>query len=314
MLPVTDAIIFEEVSKVYGDVAALRNISLKVRENEFFTILGPNGAGKSTLLKIAVGLIQPSSGSIKVLGVDVLKNPMKVKEIVGYIPQESIVYDELTGLENLKFYASLYGIPKEVALERIRRYVEILGLTEHIDRKVSTYSGGLKKKASIVASLIHDPKVLILDEPTTGLDPSSRRDVWAILGELRKLGKTILMATHYMEEAEALADRVAIINEGSILAVGTPDELKKKVGELTVVEVEVVNPKPGLEEVLKPLSAGGKVLIKDTVIRVYLEEYEVLLPRVTETLLNAGVKPVTIKVTEPTLEDVFLKLTGRRLM
>ncbi|MCD6084850.1 MAG: AAA family ATPase, partial [Desulfurococcales archaeon] len=176
-----------------------------------------------------------------------------------------------------------------------------------------TYSGGLKKKLSIAASLIHDPKVLILDEPTTGLDPSSRRDVWSILEELKRSGKTILMATHYMEEAEALADRVAIINEGSVIAVGSPKELKKKVGELTIVEVEVANPRPGIKEVLRPLSTGGRVLIKDSTIRVYLDEYEVLLPKVAEALLTAGVRPVTIRVTEPTLEDVFLKLTGRGL-
>jgi len=309
----TCALVFSGVSKVYDNVIALRGVSLEIEENEVFTLLGPNGAGKSTLLKIAVGLIKPTEGSVRVLGIDVLKEPQRVKEVVGYVPQESIVYDEMKGLENLRFYASLYGMPKEVAEDRIGKYVSLLGLSNYINRRVRTYSGGLKKKLSIAASLIHDPKVLILDEPTTGLDPSSRRDVWSILEELKRSGKTILMATHYMEEAEALADRVAIINEGSVIAVGSPKELKKKVGELTVVEVEVANPRPGIEEVLRPLSTGGKVLVKDSTIRVYLDEYEVLLPKVAEALLTAGVRPVTIRVTEPTLEDVFLKLTGRGL-
>jgi len=309
----TCALVFSGVSKVYDNVIALRGVSLEIEENEVFTLLGPNGAGKSTLLKIAVGLIKPTEGSVRVLGIDVLKEPQRVKEVVGYVPQESIVYDEMKGLENLRFYASLYGMPKEVAEDRIGKYVSLLGLSNYINRRVRTYSGGLKKKLSIAASLIHDPKVLILDEPTTGLDPSSRRDVWSILEDLRRSGKTILMATHYMEEAEALADRVAIINEGSVIAVGSPKELKKKVGELTVVEVEVANPRPGIEEVLRPLSTGGKVLVKDSTIRVYLDEYEVLLPKVAEALLTAGVRPVTIRVTEPTLEDVFLKLTGRGL-
>ena len=309
----TCALVFSGVSKVYDNVIALRGVSLEIEENEVFTLLGPNGAGKSTLLKIAVGLIKPTEGSVRVLGIDVLREPQRVKEVVGYVPQESIVYDEMKGLENLRFYASLYGMPKEVAEDRIGKYVSLLGLSNYINRRVRTYSGGLKKKLSIAASLIHDPKVLILDEPTTGLDPSSRRDVWSILEDLRRSGKTILMATHYMEEAEALADRVAIINEGSVIAVGSPKELKKKVGELTVVEVEVANPRPGIEEVLRPLSTGGKVLVKDSTIRVYLDEYEVLLPKVAEALLTAGVRPVTIRVTEPTLEDVFLKLTGRGL-
>ncbi len=308
------ALVFKDVSKRYGDVVALQGVSLEVEEGELFALLGPNGAGKTTLLKIAVGLIQPSSGEVRVFGVDVLKEPAKVKELIGYVPQETIVYDELTGLENLMFYASLYDIPKSIAEERISEYVKLLGLEEHVKRRVSKYSGGLKKRLSIAASLIHDPKLLILDEPTTGLDPSSRRELWRILQELRKLGKTIVMATHYMEEAEVLADRVAIMNEGRVVAVGTPDGLKKKVGELTIVEVEVANPKPGLEEVLKPYSAGGRVLIKDTVLRVYLEEYETLLPKVIEELFHAGVKPLTIRVSEPTLEDVFLKLTGRGLM
>jgi len=309
----TCALVFSGVSKVYDNVIALRGVSLEIEENEVFTLLGPNGAGKSTLLKIAVGLIKPTEGSVRVLGIDVLREPQRVKEVVGYVPQESIVYDEMKGLENLRFYASLYGMPKEVAEDRIGKYVSLLGLSNYINRRVRTYSGGLKKKLSIAASLIHDPKVLILDEPTTGLDPSSRRDVWSILEELKRSGKTILMATHYMEEAEALADRVAIINEGSVIAVGSPKELKKKVGELTIVEVEVANPRPGIEEVLRPLSTGGRVLIKDSTIRVYLDEYEVLLPKVAEALLTAGVRPVTIRVTEPTLEDVFLKLTGRGL-
>jgi len=309
----TCTLVFSGVSKVYDNVIALRGVSLEIEENEVFTLLGPNGAGKSTLLKIAVGLIKPTEGSVRVLGIDVLREPQRVKEVVGYVPQESIVYDEMKGLENLRFYASLYGMPKEVAEDRIGKYVSLLGLSNYINRRVRTYSGGLKKKLSIAASLIHDPKVLILDEPTTGLDPSSRRDVWSILEELKRSGKTILMATHYMEEAEALADRVAIINEGSVIAVGSPKELKKKVGELTIVEVEVANPRPGIEEVLRPLSTGGRVLIKDSTIRVYLDEYEVLLPKVAEALLTAGVRPVTIRVTEPTLEDVFLKLTGRGL-
>ena len=305
-----NALVFRDVGKMYGDVVALRNIDLEIREGELFAILGPNGAGKTTLLKIAVGLIQPSSGEVRVFGVDVLKEPAKVKELIGYVPQETIVYDELTGLENLMFYASLYDIPKSIAEERISEYVKLLGLEEHVKRRVSKYSGGLKKRLSIAASLIHDPKLLILDEPTTGLDPSSRRELWRILQELRKLGKTIVMATHYMEEAEVLADRVAIMNEGRVIAIGTPDELKKKVGELTIVEVEVANPKLGLEEVLKPYSAGGRVLIKDTVLRIYLEEYETLLPKVIEELFHAGVKPLTIRVSEPTLEDVFIYFAG----
>ena len=308
------ALVFKDVSKRYGDVVALQGVSLEVEEGELFALLGPNGAGKTTLLKIAVGLIQPSGGEVRVFGVNVLKEPAKVKELIGYVPQETIVYDELTGLENLMFYASLYDIPKSVAKERISEYAKLLDLEEHIRRRVGKYSGGLKKRLSIAASLIHDPKLLILDEPTTGLDPSSRRELWRILQELRELGKTIVMATHYMEEAEVLADRVAIMNEGRVVAVGTPDGLKKKVGELTIVEVEVANPKPGLEEVLKPYSAGGRVLIKDTVLRLYLEEYETLLPKVIEELFHARVKPLTIRVSEPTLEDVFLKLTGRGLM
>jgi len=308
------ALTFKDVSKSYGDVVALQNVSLEIEESELFALLGPNGAGKTTLLKIAVGLIQPSSGEVRVFGIDTLKEPVRVKSLIGYVPQETIVYDELTGLENLMFYASLYGIPKSVAEERIREYVRLLGLEEHIKRRVSKYSGGLKKRLSIAASLIHDPKLLILDEPTTGLDPSSRRELWKILQELKELGKTIVMATHYTEEAEALADRVAIMNEGRIVAVGTPNELKKRVGELTIIEVEVANPKPELEEVARPYSSGGKVLIKDTALRMYLEDYVTQLPRVIEGLLRAGVKPLTIKVSEPTLEDVFLKLTGRGLM
>jgi len=154
----TCALVFSGVSKVYDNVIALRGVSLEIEENEVFTLLGPNGAGKSTLLKIAVGLIKPTEGSVRVLGIDVLREPQRVKEVVGYVPQESIVYDEMKGLENLRFYASLYGMPKEVAEDRIGKYVSLLGLSNYINRRVRTYSGGLKKKLSIAAPLFTTPR------------------------------------------------------------------------------------------------------------------------------------------------------------
>ncbi|OYT56850.1 MAG: daunorubicin ABC transporter ATP-binding protein [Desulfurococcales archaeon ex4484_217_2] len=307
-----DAISVKGVSKHFKDVTALDNVTFNVRKGEIFSLLGPNGAGKTTLLKIICGILPPDSGEVKILGINVSEKPFEAKRKIGYVPQESIVYDKLNGWENIVFYASLYGLSSSQIRSRAEELIRRLGLENHVKKLVKTYSGGLRKRLSLAVSLIHDPEILILDEPTVGLDPSARREFWKIIEGLREDGVTVLMATHYMEEADVLSDRVAIINEGKIIAIGSPDELKKAFGELTVIEISVANPKPGIEEFLEEFTEGS-ILVKNNKVRIHVRGYESSLPKIVESLLKNGVKIVQVSIAEPTLEDVFLKLTGRGL-
>ena len=263
-------------------------------------------------MKIICGILPPDSGEVRVLDIDVFEKPFEAKRKIGYVPQESIVYDKLNGWENIVFYASLYGLSFSQIKNKAEELVRRLDLENHVKKLVKTYSGGLRKRLSLAVSLIHEPEILILDEPTVGLDPSARREFWKIIEGLREDGVTVLMATHYMEEADVLSDRVAIINEGKIIAIGSPDELKKAFGELTVIEISVANPKPDTEEFLEEFTEGS-ILVKNNKVRIHVRDYESSLPKIVESLLKNGVKIVQVSIVEPTLEDVFLKLTGRGL-
>ncbi len=300
------------VSKSYGNVRALEKVSLTVNRGEIVSLLGPNGAGKTTLLKIIVGVLAPDEGEVLIDGRDVWAS-LDVKAKIGYLPQENILYKSLNAYENLLFYALLYGLSRREAKSRISELIVKLGMEEYAKRLVRTYSGGMKKRLSIAATIIHEPELLVLDEPTTGLDPHVRREIWSLIKEQRGKGRAILLATHYMEEAEELSDRVYIIDKGKVIAHGTPEELKKKYGDETVVELEVKNPSEKLREALARYSSSGRVVVDENVYRVYVREYEEILPKLVEEAIRVGAKPVSTRLREPTLEDVFIKLTGRRL-
>ncbi len=302
----------ENVRKRFSGVEALKGVSLEASRGEVVSLLGPNGAGKTTLLKIIAGVFAPDEGEVLVGGRSPWSSPEARVEI-GYLPQENILYKNLNAYENLMFYALLYGLPRRKAREKIRELLVELDMIDYAKRLVRTYSGGMKKRLSIAASIIHDPALLVLDEPTTGLDPHARREIWRLVRELKEKNTAILLATHYMEEAEELSDKVYIIDQGKIIAYGPPGELKKKYGGETVVEVEVKNPSPKLREVLARYSVNGRVVVDNNTYRVYVIDYEETLPRLVEEAVRLGAKLVSTRVREPTLEDVFIKLTGRRL-
>lgn len=233
-----DAVIeIENLVKNYGDVTALKGISLKVFKNEIFSFLGPNGAGKTTTVNILTGLVKPTGGKAYVLGHDVATDLSKVKNLIGVCPQETPVFNHLTGWENIEFFANLYLLDRRTISERGKMLVERMGLANDIKRRVGKYSGGMKRRLSLIIALIHDPEILFLDEPTVGMDPQSRRAVWDLIRELKKKGKTVFLTTHYMEEAEELSDRVAIIDHGEIIAIGSPKELISKHGAKNLEEV-----------------------------------------------------------------------------
>lgn len=222
------AIIVENLVKKFEDIIAVDGVSFQVEKGEAFGLLGPNGAGKTTTVNILSGLLKPTKGYVMVGGYDVLKESEKVRELIGVCPQETAVYSYLTGVENVELFGNLYLLKKNVLRTRRDMLLEKMGLTQDAKRKVEKYSGGMKRRLSLILALIHDPQIIFLDEPTVGMDPQSRRAVWDFMGELKKEGKTIFLTTHYMEEAEALCNRVGIIDHGKLIALDSPKELISK--------------------------------------------------------------------------------------
>jgi ABC-2 type transport system ATP-binding protein len=219
------AIQIENLVKRFGDVTALDGLSLEIEEGEIFGLLGPNGAGKSTTINILSGLLTPTEGSAKVGGFDIAKDPENVKKIIGVCPQHSAYYKYMTGRENIKLFGDLHGMPKKLINERSAQLIEKIGLEEAADRKSDGYSGGMVRRINLAMALINDPDIAFLDEPTVAMDPQSRRATWDFIEEFRRSGKTVILTTHYIEEAEELADRVGIIDHGKLIALDTPQAL-----------------------------------------------------------------------------------------
>jgi ABC-2 type transport system ATP-binding protein len=222
------SILMDNIVKRFEDVIAVDGVNLQVKEGELFGLLGPNGAGKTTTVNILCGLIKPTSGNAMVGGYDVQKENTKVKELIGVCPQETAIYPYLTGAENVELFGNLYTLDKNTLRMRQKMLFEKMELTQDAKRKVEKYSGGMKRRLSLIMALIHDPQIIFLDEPTIGMDPQSRRAVWDFMVELKKESKTIFLTTHYMEEAEVLCDRVGIIDRGKLIALDSPKELISK--------------------------------------------------------------------------------------
>lgn len=229
--------VIENITKKFEDVTAVDGLSLVVDKGELFGLLGPNGAGKTTTINILCGLLEPTTGSVKVGGYDVLKKPGKIKELIGVSPQETAVYPHLTGKENIELFANLHAMPKKKLRRNVDELLQKLSLRDHAKRKAGKYSGGMMRRINLAMALVHDPEVAFLDEPTVGMDPQSRRAVWDFIRELGKQNKTVLLTTHYMEEAEELCERVGIIDNGKLIALGTPQQLKKQFKAKNLEEV-----------------------------------------------------------------------------
>ena len=293
--------------KRYGQVEAVRGIDLAVGHGEIFGFLGPNGAGKSTTISILCTLLTPSAGSAKVAGIDVVQDPARVRQRIGLVFQDPSLDDVLTGRENLEFHAWLYGVPTSERRKRIDEMLALLQLTDRAGSQVRTYSGGMKRRLEIARGMLHQPQILFLDEPTLGLDPQTRQSIWTHLNELRDTkGITIFMTTHYMDEAE-FCDRIAIIDRGKIVALGTPDELKAMVGG-DVVTITSSTSDAAAAEIEKVL---GVTPVRDNgSLRMEVPDAKVFVPRLVREL-TAPVDTVTLR--RPSLDDVFLKLTGRAI-
>lgn len=311
-----------ELVKSFGDIKAVDNISFGVGRGEIFGFLGPNGAGKSTTIKILTTLIGKGSGTITIDGLDLDTQADEVRRIIGYASQEVGVDNDLTARENLFIQCRYYHIPKEKSREKVEDLLRTVNLVEAGDRKLSTYSGGMRKRLDLATALVSDPRILFLDEPTTGLDPKSRKELWDYIRGLNKKGTTIFLTTQYMEEADQLADRLCIIDEGRIVAEGAPEELKAKIGADTITMSLREYDAAVLERAKNALgSITGIKDIRECQLDDICENGLVLtigdgssiMPQVVRALDAASVEVGKLTLSTPTLDDVFLSLTGKTL-
>ena len=292
-------------------VDAVRGVDLTVDEGEIFGFLGPNGAGKTTTLRMLATLIEPDGGDATIAGADLRTDPGEVRRRIGYVAQGGSTWDESTAREELVLQARLYGISKSVATARAARVLESFQLSEYADRRCKTYSGGQRRRVDIALGIIHEPKVVFLDEPTTGLDPQSRAHMWDEVRRLRAEGMTVFITTHYLDEADALCDRISIMDNGEIVASGTPAELKREIsGE--VVRVGVASPARAAE-VLGSADFVNKLETHEDSVRLYVDEGATAIPLILRALDSASVPLGTIELHRPSLDDVFLTKTGRSL-
>ncbi len=307
------AIEISNLIKKFGTTTALDGVSFNINEGEFFGLLGPNGAGKTTLIRILTTLIKPTEGQAKVMGVDVKEMSAEVRKVIGVIPQAMTTDLDLTGYENMDIYARFYSIPKRERKERIEQLLEMVELKERAGELVAAYSGGMRRRLEIARGLIHKPSILILDEPTIGLDPQSRHVVWELLQKFRNEDSlTILMTTHYMDEAEILCSRLAIIDYGKIVAMDTIDALKKQLPQKDVVELSFsgVDSNKAVEET-KKISFVHTAVTSDGTMRVSVDNGAQSIPMLIDLLKKIGAKVSSVILKQQTLEDVFIHFTGR---
>jgi ABC-2 type transport system ATP-binding protein len=294
-------------------VDAVRGVDLVVREGEIFGFLGPNGAGKTTTLRMLATLIEPDGGEAIVAGANLRTEPGEVRRRIGYVAQGGSTWDESTAREELVLQARMYGLSKAEAQRRATRALEAFQLTEYADRRCKTYSGGQRRRVEIALGIIHEPKVVFLDEPTTGLDPQSRAHMWDEIRRLRAEGMTVFITTHYLDEADALCDRIAIMDHGTIVAEGTPDELKRQISG-DVVLVTVNGPAADAARVLQAEPYVNRLeTLDDGGVRLYVNDGTREMPQILRTLDAAGVTLNAIELHRPSLDDVFLTKTGRSL-
>ncbi|MEV4618007.1 ATP-binding cassette domain-containing protein [Asanoa sp. NPDC049573] len=295
-------------------VEAVRGVDLRVDEGEIFGFLGPNGAGKTTTLRMLATLIVPDGGAATIAGADLLRDPGEVRRRIGYVAQGGSTWDDSTAREELVLQARLYGVGKGVALERAARALDAFQLSEYADRKCKTYSGGQRRRVDIALGIIHEPRVVFLDEPTTGLDPQSRAHMWDEIRRLRAEGMTVFITTHYLEEADALCDRIAIIDNGEVVAEGTPAALKREISH-DVITVGLNGATVEAAALLDGATFVARLEKLDTGdgLRLFVDDGATAMPQVLRELERNGVTLKSIELHRPSLDDVFLTKTGRSL-
>jgi ABC-2 type transport system ATP-binding protein len=302
--------------KQFDEVHAVQGVSFEIGQGEIFSLLGPNGAGKTTTISMLSCLLSPSQGDASIDGHSVTGDPGEVKKLIGVVPQEIALYPTLSARENLAFWGKMYGLRGSYLKERIAAVLEVAGLTDRADDKVEEYSGGMKRRINIAVGLLHEPKVLFMDEPTVGIDPQSRRRILDTVKELNGRGLTVLYTTHYMEEAEELSDRIGIIDHGKLIAVGNQKDLTETVGENDILRIGLEHEgvdAATLTTALEGIAGVRRAVLEDNELYVEAREANTVMGDIVKVIDKTGARLQGIKIEEPNLEAVFLHLTGRAL-
>lgn len=302
----------QKLSKRYGALQAVDQISFSTREGELFGFLGPNGAGKTTSISMIAGLLKPDEGSVSIGGIDLWESPAQAKRLLGLVPQDLALYEEFTALENLYFWGGLYGIRRDALKKSAAAILERVGLTERAREPVSRFSGGMKRRLNLAIGLVHEPKLLLLDEPTVGIDPQARNNIMEIIREIARSGTTILFTTHHLEEAEKLCDRIAIMDHGKILQCGSVPELARAAGDRELIQLRG---KFTADQIQKCLASEpvAFLTVADECVTISTTREGYGIAALVHRLTESGVDLADISLQKPTLESVFLKLTGREL-
>jgi ABC-2 type transport system ATP-binding protein len=305
-------IIAENLRKHYGNQTALDGISFSIREGEFYGLLGPNGAGKTTTISIISSILEPDSGKVTINGMDLSQHRIACKRLIGVVPQEIALYDRLSAEENLMFWGSLYGVDKQTLRKRSEETLRLLGLYDRRADKVKTYSGGMKRRINIASALLHQPKILFMDEPTVGIDPQSRNLIFDVVEQLHREGITIVYTTHYMEEAERFCDRIGIIDKGKIIAEGTVQELR---GFSQMKESVMIRFSSLSEEKEKQIreKLSGDFSLNDSTLTYFSANVQSDMPKLIQQCSELSLEFSHIDISKVTLETIFLHLTGKQL-
>lgn len=315
------AVLIKNLRKSYGNVLAVKDISFIVQKGEIFGLLGPNGAGKTTTIRCLCTLAKPDGGTIEVGGISAIANPKQVRQRLGYVAQEVAIDKVLTGRELLKLQAALYHLPQKLIGDRINQLIAVLGLQDYADQKTGTYSGGIRKRIDLAAGLLHQPEVLVLDEPTVGLDIESRMVVWQFLQNLKAAGTTVLITSHYLEEIDALADRLAIIDQGVVIDEGKPSDLKDKLGgDRVTLRIREFTPDEEANKakyLLESLPFVEDVIInkvQGNSLNLIVKSGQSSLSKIEQSLAEVDLPTFSLAQSRPSLDDVYLAATGRTIM
>jgi ABC-2 type transport system ATP-binding protein len=299
-----------ELTKSYGEILAVDHINFEVKKGEIFGFLGPNGAGKTTTIRMLTGLSKPTAGSAHILGYDIDSQITEAKKYIGVVPELSNLYDELSGLDNLLFMAQLYGVPRNQRRERAEQLLRVFGLYERKDQPFRTFSRGMKRALTIAAALVHSPKLLFLDEPTVGLDVVAARSLRSLINNLRQQGITVFLTTHYLEEADLLCNRIAILVKGKIVKIDSPEGLKATVKESQPIEISFTKTVPKVAEELSERLPESQVVALDHKVRIYGSISAHILEVVLQFAKDMGVEIDAVNSVKPSLEDAFVEITG----
>jgi ABC-2 type transport system ATP-binding protein len=307
------AIEIHNLQKCFGDFAAVKKVDFEVQQGEIFSLLGPNGAGKSTTISMLSCLLEPSGGEAYVMGHSITKEAQAVKASIGVVPQDIALYPDLSARENLTFWGKMYGLRGSTLARRVDEVLEIIQLADRQKDRVDKFSGGMKRRVNIGAALMHKPAVVIMDEPTVGIDPQSRRHILDNIKELNSQGMTVLYTTHYMEEAQELSDHIAIMDQGQVIACGTHADLVRMVGELDRINLTING---DLERVIagwQGTEGVHRVFAEDGHLTILAEDSNLVLPQLFESATRSNTRITSVDIQEPNLEAVFLHLTGKAL-